>query len=308
MDDVKVHYNSHKPKEMNAHAYAQGNQIHLGSGQEKHLPHEAWHVVQQKQGRVKPTIQLKSGTYVNDNDGLESEATTMGERAKNTQLNSLSQKSNDNSSTPVVQGKWNDAEGSPIDDLDTLLACYGMSKDELKEDTIDVLQQSIDDNNKDFWVTSDNKEGFWADYNQVKYNYEARLAVKDDTDYSKPPAGKEWLNEYFALVNKHLAGEQASNGTLSGGHLYSYMQTTWKDKLNIIDQSKIDQNNPWEGEWHLGTIAKKKKSTFFPASWDSNKLYQELQGASRTIGKNFITLKSGINVQKKGDTFFPLME
>ena len=52
MDDVKVHRNSDKPAQLNAHAYAQGNEIHLGSGQEKHLPHEAWHVVQQKQGRV----------------------------------------------------------------------------------------------------------------------------------------------------------------------------------------------------------------------------------------------------------------
>ncbi len=30
-----------------AEAYAQGSDIHVGSGQEKHLPHEAWHVVQQ---------------------------------------------------------------------------------------------------------------------------------------------------------------------------------------------------------------------------------------------------------------------
>ena len=52
MDDVKVHYNSSKPAQLQAHAYAQGTDIHLGPGQEKHLPHEAWHVVQQKQGRV----------------------------------------------------------------------------------------------------------------------------------------------------------------------------------------------------------------------------------------------------------------
>jgi len=52
MDDVKVHYNSAKPAQLNAHAYAQGTDIHPASGQEKHLPHEAWHVVQQKQGRV----------------------------------------------------------------------------------------------------------------------------------------------------------------------------------------------------------------------------------------------------------------
>jgi hypothetical protein len=59
MDDVKVHYNSAKPAGLQAHAYAQGSQIHLAPGQEKHLPHEAWHVVQQKQGRVKPTLQMK---------------------------------------------------------------------------------------------------------------------------------------------------------------------------------------------------------------------------------------------------------
>ncbi|MCF5506000.1 DUF4157 domain-containing protein, partial [Pseudomonas syringae] len=46
MDHVRVHFNSDKPAQLNAHAYAQGSQIHLAPGQEKHLPHEAWHVVQ----------------------------------------------------------------------------------------------------------------------------------------------------------------------------------------------------------------------------------------------------------------------
>jgi hypothetical protein len=77
LDDVKVHYNSSKPAQLNAHAYAQGNQIHLGGGQEKHLAHEAWHVVQQKQGRVKPTVNV-NGAAVNDNLGLEKEADVMG--------------------------------------------------------------------------------------------------------------------------------------------------------------------------------------------------------------------------------------
>ena len=87
MDDVKVHRNSDKPKQLQAHAYAQGTEIHLGSGQEKHLPHEAWHVVQQKQGRVKPTTQLAGGAQTNDNDSLENEATKMGNKAS-TQVNS----------------------------------------------------------------------------------------------------------------------------------------------------------------------------------------------------------------------------
>lgn len=78
MDDVKVHYNSSKPAQLQAHAYAQGTDIHLAPGQEKHLPHEAWHVVQQKQGRVKPTRQLKSKVNINDDVGLEKEADVMG--------------------------------------------------------------------------------------------------------------------------------------------------------------------------------------------------------------------------------------
>lgn len=81
MDDVKVHRNSDKPAQLQAHAYAQGTDIHLGPGQEKHLPHEAWHVVQQKQGRVKPTMQLKGLVNINDNAGLEKEADLMGEKA-----------------------------------------------------------------------------------------------------------------------------------------------------------------------------------------------------------------------------------
>jgi hypothetical protein len=81
MDDVKVHYNSDKPAQLQAHAYAQGTDIHLGSGQEKHLPHEAWHVVQQKQGRVQPTMQLKGKVNVNDDAGLETEADVMGAKA-----------------------------------------------------------------------------------------------------------------------------------------------------------------------------------------------------------------------------------
>ncbi len=81
MDDVKVHYNSAKPAELQAHAYAQGTDIHVASGQEKHLPHEAWHVVQQKQGRVKPTMQMKGKVNVNDDAALEKEADVMGAKA-----------------------------------------------------------------------------------------------------------------------------------------------------------------------------------------------------------------------------------
>jgi hypothetical protein len=83
MDHVNVHYNSDRPAQLNAHAYAQGSDIHVAPGQEQHLPHEAWHVVQQAQGRVQPTTQMKESTPVNDDPGLESEADTMGAQAMN---------------------------------------------------------------------------------------------------------------------------------------------------------------------------------------------------------------------------------
>jgi adenine/guanine phosphoribosyltransferase-like PRPP-binding protein len=77
MDDVRVHRNSAEPGKMGALAYARGSAIHLGPGQERHLPHEAWHVVQQKRGLVKTTMRVHE-TPINDDPGLEAEAEAKG--------------------------------------------------------------------------------------------------------------------------------------------------------------------------------------------------------------------------------------
>ncbi|MCL2036575.1 MAG: DUF4157 domain-containing protein, partial [Oscillospiraceae bacterium] len=73
LDDVRVNYNSDKPAQMQAHAYTQGNDIHIAPGQEQHLEHELGHVVQQKQGRVSPTGEI-GGVAINDDESLENEA------------------------------------------------------------------------------------------------------------------------------------------------------------------------------------------------------------------------------------------
>ncbi|WP_187430347.1 hypothetical protein ROLI_027530 [Roseobacter fucihabitans] len=80
LDGVKVHRNSPRPAQLRAHAYAQGRDIHIAPGQERHLPHEAWHVVQQAKGRVRATTS-EQGQPINDNPGLEHEADQMGARA-----------------------------------------------------------------------------------------------------------------------------------------------------------------------------------------------------------------------------------
>jgi hypothetical protein len=80
LDAVRVHANSGQPAKIGALAFAQGTEIHLAPGQEKHLPHEAWHVVQQAQGRVAQTVQ-RGGVAINDDPALEAEADVMGARA-----------------------------------------------------------------------------------------------------------------------------------------------------------------------------------------------------------------------------------
>gem|GEM_PF-4483035 len=81
LSDVRVHYNSSQPANLQAHAFARGNEIFLGPGQSKHLPHETWHVVQQKQGRVKATGNV-SGEALNDDPQLELEADQKGNEAQ----------------------------------------------------------------------------------------------------------------------------------------------------------------------------------------------------------------------------------
>jgi len=64
---VQVHAGAAAPA-IGALAYAQGTDIHLGPGQEQHLPHEGWHVVQQVTGR-------------NVDEALEVESDELGRRA-----------------------------------------------------------------------------------------------------------------------------------------------------------------------------------------------------------------------------------
>jgi hypothetical protein len=81
LGDVSVHLNSPRPARLGALAYTQGTDIHVAPGQEQHLPHEAWHAVQQLEGRVRPTTRLKGGVPLNDDSSLEHEADAVGSKA-----------------------------------------------------------------------------------------------------------------------------------------------------------------------------------------------------------------------------------
>ena len=170
MDDVKVHYNSNKPAQLNAHAYAQGSEIHLASGQEKHLPHEAWHVVQQKQGRVKPTMQMKGKVNINDDKGLETEADIMGASA-------LQRKSSDES-----------LENNLISTATTTTNPFQLQKvTELTSGVLNMIGETHTDYPNKEARRYEAKEVRTVLGEQYQYYTEGKLKVKDnDKDYADP--------------------------------------------------------------------------------------------------------------------------
>ncbi|EAY27954.1 eCIS core domain-containing protein [Microscilla marina] len=118
--NTQVHYNSDKPTQLKAEAYAQGNEVHLAPGKERHLGHELAHIGQQKQGRVKPTLQMKGGTSINDDPQLEQEADKIGDKALQMKLPQgstlpLPQKSTPSGSNAPVQRVIKTKDGESYD-------------------------------------------------------------------------------------------------------------------------------------------------------------------------------------------------
>ena len=146
MDDVRVHYNSSKPATVQALAYTQGTDIHVAPGQEKHLPHEAWHVAQQMAGRVSPTTNI-NGMPVNDNAGLEHEADVMGEKAvqrKGMEYGNLfSLEKNKVESVPIqkkIEVKTKNGNWTGINNHDLILQAI---KDKFKDKLINIFCEEV---------------------------------------------------------------------------------------------------------------------------------------------------------------------
>jgi hypothetical protein len=108
LDGVRVQRDSAEPGRIGAHAFATGDDVHLGPGQERHLGHELWHVAQQRAGRVAPTGEV-AGRAVNLDAGLEREADVMGTRAI-LAAGTVAQRTlrAPTGAEPVVQGAWAD--------------------------------------------------------------------------------------------------------------------------------------------------------------------------------------------------------
>lgn len=110
LDKVKVHYNSEKPAEMGAHAYTEGFDVYIAPGQEKHLAHELWHVVQQMKGEVKANTKV-GGVKANKEKGLEREADVNRKEVEQKDRISGPSLQEGEISTPIIQQKKGDGKG-----------------------------------------------------------------------------------------------------------------------------------------------------------------------------------------------------
>lgn len=188
MDHVQVHYNSSKPAQLQALAYAQGSNIHVGPGQEKHLPHEAWHVVQQAQGRVRPTVQAK-GMPINDDPGLEREADVMGARAMFENASTKPSKLLKESSIGHIQRKHNNLRMAP----EKLIENKMFSKfNKIQEKILkynEILISNINYNEQikkldeiralaDAWLESNTKPSFAEDIKFKKHDELLKLKIE----------------------------------------------------------------------------------------------------------------------------------
>jgi Domain of unknown function (DUF4157) len=105
LSDVRVRRDSDQPKQITGTSFAAGDEIHLGPGQDANLGHEAWHLVQQRQGRVPATRHRDDGGAVNEDPALEREADEMGAGTAGPVAGAMS-RGPAAAPTPVIQGGW----------------------------------------------------------------------------------------------------------------------------------------------------------------------------------------------------------
>lgn len=148
--DVRIHQGN-EAREVGALAYTKGTDIHFAPGQyqpetdagQQLLGHELAHVIQQKEGRVKPTTSVK-GVPVNDDPSLEQEADQLG--AKAAQFSLPSQKNE-----PIQQKKDSTSAVQPLaiqrDESNEQAAANAVAKDPYSE-IYEYLEKAAKDQNK----------------------------------------------------------------------------------------------------------------------------------------------------------------
>ena len=236
LSDVKVHQNSHKPQQVGALAYTKGNDIHIAPGQERYLPHEGWHAVQQKQGIVSAEFQLKSGLAVNADEHLEKEADIMGKKAESNSEDSILQSEQTNgvkapgTKGTVIQRVTTQEEGRALhntkkqetaEKAEIIPAAYGETSENVKK-----IQQVLMSMN--YWTgrSGDKASEYFGDVTRESLiNFQTGYMKLDKQElYDKKgkyvgcgPSTAKSLNTAYKLLNNSYVPEQAKNGIMGMG-------------------------------------------------------------------------------------------
>ncbi|HEY9694207.1 MAG TPA: DUF4157 domain-containing protein [Oculatellaceae cyanobacterium] len=249
MDDVRVHYNSSKPAELQALAYTQGTEIHVAPRQEQHLPHEAWHVVQQKQGRVKPTIQMK-GETINDDAGLEREADVMGGKAERRGEYQSKRTGND-----LRLHSAEVTEVSPAHPKQIFLTPSNRSKDVIQRETLKIVKRKDYSNvyeitgRPDF--TTKLKKEVYDQADQNGEEYIVKFSQNNGVSYQFPAVHRRhklaWSLWREAVNSILLDGDEEDMEELLKQCFLSPMWQTW---------NKTEYNNAWNKGDYLDDMSK----------------------------------------------------
>jgi len=279
MSGVRVHRNSGKPAQLNAHAYAQGQDIHLAPGQEQHLPHEAWHVVQQAQGRVRPTFQMKGGVGVNDDVGLEREADLMGGRAvaggaqataqmvKHGTVSGGQKARTDPVAEPLLSAEdAKDAKDAKDEEDEVIKSSVLYEEDEVTKSSVLYEEDEEDEEDEEekfmkYWVS------YYEEMGVQTYDNFTGYKASQGTTWNTGTNGFDWSGCYIATSIDQAEGYISDYGS---GKV-SMWEISLKKPLNVkvftgglLDQPDI------RGDLKARVLKKALKFT------DSNKLIEEL--------------------------------
>lgn len=266
MSDVRVHRNSSQPAQLNALAYAQGNDIHLGPGQEQHLPHEAWHVVQQRQGRVQATMQM-AGVGVNDDEGLEREADVMGGRAVQMRRDNAQRafSARLNPWSPPVESKpypWHSAAAQQLIQRRLIVGVKEVEFDTALQELTSLNRKELSEDQKELlraWVTekgprtllghriSSGRDKKYQDYEEVlaaiNGEISAKSNLKKETELARLIPKNDTLRRELSDLSRKIfkfieenkkSGNLSSNQEKKQGEFWSAASGSYRGLWNFI--------------------------------------------------------------------------
>ena len=282
MDDVKVHYNSDKPAQVQAYAFAQGTDIHLAPGQERHLAHEAWHVVQQKQGRVKTSGIQAKGISVNNDAGLEREADVMGAQL-------MTDTAATAPGTTLKSGPVLNSQVMQRLEVPTNFGRFKTTKfDTYAHHGLEIILKFHPDENK----VDATKIGLTQSVKMLDYKGNAH-GIDPTTSKRVVPEGKPGAGYFLDQLsenNNPIYSPRAHGGQLDEGKDLSHTP------MSEDEQAELKDTNSYELGYCYKKKPKHKKKTVFPAG-----LWDRPTGAG-TVGesKTFETTALAISGADKG--------